>query len=85
MNSFTVSSKVITSDPWIMESDLGIVEEEQTSPFMTEEVGTGFVEVITTPTAEIGPRHFVTDPAVVKEVDKFVESRRIFEEVFGLD
>ncbi|XP_058603282.1 zona pellucida sperm-binding protein 3d.2 isoform X1 [Onychostoma macrolepis] len=83
-SDLSVSSKVITSEPWIMESDLEIVEEEQTSPFMTEEVGTGFVEVITTQTAEIGPRHFVPDPAVVKEVDKFVEPRRIFEEVFGL-
>ncbi|KAL1259889.1 hypothetical protein QQF64_010466 [Cirrhinus molitorella] len=79
-----VSSKVITSEPWIMESDLEIVEEDQTTPFMTEEVGTGFVEVITTPTTEIEARHFVPDPAVVEEVDKFVEPRRIFEEVFGL-
>ncbi|XP_050987749.1 zona pellucida sperm-binding protein 3d.2 isoform X2 [Labeo rohita] len=83
-SDLTVSSKVITSEPWIMESDLEIVEEEQTTPFVTEEVGTGFVEVITTPTAEIGPRHFVPDPAVVEEVNKFVEPRRIFEEVFGL-
>lgn len=65
-----------------MESDLEMVEKEQTSPFMTEEVGTGFVDVITTQTAEIGPQHFVP---VVEEVDKFVEPRRIFEEVFGLD
>ncbi|XP_073702817.1 zona pellucida sperm-binding protein 3d.2 [Garra rufa] len=84
-SDLTVSSKVITSEPWIMESDLEMVEEEQTTPFMTEEVGTGYVEVITTPTAEIGPRHFVPDIAVVEEVDKYVEPRRIFEEVFGLD
>lgn len=85
MNTFTVSSKVITSEPWIMESDLEMAEKEQTSPFMTEEVGTGFVDVITTQTAEIGPRHFVPDLSVVEEADKFEEPRRIFEEVFGLD
>ncbi|KTF80601.1 hypothetical protein cypCar_00024797 [Cyprinus carpio] len=86
MNPFTVSSKVITSKPWIMKSDMEIVKGEQTTPFMTEEVGTGFVEVITTPTAEIGPCHFVPDPAVVEEeVDKFVEPRRIVRKVFGLD
>uniref|UniRef100_A0A8C2ASL4 Zona pellucida glycoprotein 3d tandem duplicate 2 n=1 Tax=Cyprinus carpio TaxID=7962 RepID=A0A8C2ASL4_CYPCA len=84
-SDLSVSSKVITSEPWIMESDLEMAEKEQTSPFMTEEVGTGFVDVITTQTAEIGPRHFVPDLSVVEEADKFVEPRRIFEEVFGLD
>jgi len=82
-----VSSKVITSEPWIMESDLNIVEEEQTIPFLPEEVGTGFVQIITTPAAEIRPRHFVPVSAVVEEVeqdDKFEETRRTFEEVFGL-
>ncbi|KAG1936687.1 zona pellucida sperm-binding protein 3d.2 [Pimephales promelas] len=78
-----VSSKVITSEPWIMESDLNIVEEEQTTPFLPEEVGTGFVQIITTPAAEIRPRHFVPVSAVVEEVeedDKFEETRRTFEE-----
>lgn len=80
----TVSSKVITSAPWIMESDLNIVEEEQTTAFLPEEVGTGFVQVITTPAAEIGPHHFVPVSAVVEEDNKFEETRRTFEEVFGL-
>ncbi|XP_043117561.1 zona pellucida sperm-binding protein 3-like [Puntigrus tetrazona] len=84
-SDLSVSSKVITSEPWVMESELEIDSEEQTSPFMTEEVGTGFVEVITTQTAETGPRRVVADPAAVKEVDTFVEPRRIFEEVFGMD
>lgn len=74
-----------------MESDLNIFEEDLSTPFLPEEVGTGFVQVITppipTPAAEIGPRHFVPDSAVVvvEEGDKFVEPRRTFEEVFGLD
>ncbi|XP_067305659.1 zona pellucida sperm-binding protein 3d.2 [Pseudorasbora parva] len=85
-SDLSVSSKVITSEPWVMESDLSIVEEEQTTPFLSEEVGTGFVQVITTPAAEIGPRHFVPDSTVVvPEKDKFIEPHRIFEEVFGLD
>lgn len=84
-SDLSVSSKVITSEPWIIESDLNIVEEAQTTPFLSEEVGTGFVQVITTPAAEIGPRHFVPDATVVvEEEDKSVEPRRIFEEVFGL-
>ncbi|KAK7158128.1 hypothetical protein R3I93_009355 [Phoxinus phoxinus] len=86
-SDLSASSKVITSEPWIMESDLNIVEEEETTSFLPEEVGTGFVHVITTPAAEIGPRNFVPDSAVVEEVeedDKFEETRRTFEEVFGL-
>ncbi|XDV40728.1 hypothetical protein PO909_009747 [Leuciscus waleckii] len=86
-SDLSVSSKVITSEPWIMESELDIVEEEQTTPFLLEEVGTGFVQIITTPAAEIGPRHFVPVSAVVEDVEedvKFEETRRTFEEVFGL-
>ncbi|ROL41356.1 Zona pellucida sperm-binding protein 3 [Anabarilius grahami] len=99
IDSMSMSGKVITSEPWIMESDLNIFEEEQTTSFLPEEVGTGFVQVITpritTPAengpqeTEIGRRHFVPDSAVVVEdKDKIVEPRRtseeVFEEVFGM-
>lgn len=79
----SVSSKVFTSDPWIMESDLGFVEEEETTLFTPDEVGTGYVQVLTS--AETDSQHFVPVSTVVEKKDKFVEPRRIFEEVFGLD
>ncbi|XP_067252405.1 zona pellucida sperm-binding protein 3d.2 [Chanodichthys erythropterus] len=98
-SDLSVSSKVITSEPWIMESDLNMFEEEKTTSFLLAEVGTGFVQVITPPITtpaeigppetEIGPRHFVPDSAVVvEEEDKIVEPHRtsveVFEDVFGM-
>lgn len=66
-----------------MESDLGFVEEEETTLFNPDEVGTGYVQVLTS--AETDSQHFVPVSTVVEKKDKFVEPRRIFEEVFGLD
>lgn len=79
-SDLSVTSKVITSDVWTMESDFKLLDEEQTP----RELDGGMVQIKATLAPDTGPHYYVTGLAVM-EKDKFVEPRRIFEEVFGLD
>lgn len=71
-----------------MESDFEILEEEQTSTPISSpsvKVDAGVVQTISTLAPDTGPHYYVTGLAVMEKEDEFVEPRRIFEEVFGLD
>ncbi|XP_051575809.1 zona pellucida sperm-binding protein 3d.2 isoform X2 [Myxocyprinus asiaticus] len=73
-SDLSVTSKIITSEPWTMESDFEDPEEEQTTitPFMSMEVETSKVQ---------GPKsHHLPGLAVAEENIKFVEPRKIFDE-----
>ncbi|KAA0702806.1 hypothetical protein E1301_Tti016582 [Triplophysa tibetana] len=84
----TVTSKVISSDVWTMDSVFKILEEEQTStlvPTTSVELDVGMVQTIATLAPDAGQHYYVTGLAVTEKEDEFVEPRKIFEEVFGLD
>lgn len=83
-----MTSKVISSDVWTAESDFKILEEEQTStliPTTSVELDDGRVQTIATLAPDASQLNYVTGVAVMEKEDEFVEPRRIFEEVFGLD
>lgn len=72
---------MISSDVWTMESDFELLEEEQTP----RELDVDMVQIKATLAPAIGPHYYVTGLAVMEKEDEFVDTRRIFEEVFGLD